>query len=162
MVKEIVEPMFASMLPGPLASLKFVKLDLGAVPMHLSEVDVHKVDSGGIKLDMNVTWHGESDIDLDGNMVPKLVRLPRKPVPHLGVVNSTTGNRESSPKGQAVHIACSTDKCYPIGTTSSYSAPSDLILTNATRSELHRLPSSTLQSSSLTLRMRPTLQIGPW
>ncbi|KAK2033519.1 C2 domain-containing protein [Colletotrichum zoysiae] len=72
MVKDIVEPMFATMLPGPLASLKFVKLDLGPVPMRVSEVDVHKVDNGGIKLDMNVTWEGKSDIELDGNMVPKL------------------------------------------------------------------------------------------
>jgi len=71
MVKDIVEPMFASMLPGPLASLRFVKLDLGPIPMKVSEVDVHKTDHGGIKLDMNVTWEGKSDIELDGNMVPK-------------------------------------------------------------------------------------------
>ncbi|OHE90434.1 C2 domain-containing protein [Colletotrichum orchidophilum] len=72
MVKEIVEPMFATMLPGPLASLKFVKLDLGNIPMRVSEVDVHKVDNGGIKLDMDVTWEGKSDIELDGKLVPKL------------------------------------------------------------------------------------------
>jgi len=72
MVKEIVEPMFASMLPGPLATLRFVKLDLGHVPMRVSEVDVHKVDNGGIKLDMDVIWEGKSDIELDGKMVPKL------------------------------------------------------------------------------------------
>lgn len=73
MVKEIVEPMFATMLPGPLATLKFVKLDLGPVPMRVSEVDVHKVDNGGIKLDMDVTWEGKSDIELEGKLVPKLV-----------------------------------------------------------------------------------------
>ncbi|KAK1458672.1 C2 domain-containing protein [Colletotrichum cuscutae] len=73
MVKEIVEPMFATMLPGPLASLKFVKLDLGTVPMQVAEVDVHKVDNGGIKLDMDVIWEGKSDIELDGKMVPKLI-----------------------------------------------------------------------------------------
>lgn len=78
MVKDIVEPMFATMLPGPLASLKFVKLDLGQIPMQVSAVDVHKVDNGGIKLDMDVTWEGNSDIELDGNMVPKLVRPPPK------------------------------------------------------------------------------------
>ncbi|KAF3928571.1 hypothetical protein AA313_de0200794 [Arthrobotrys entomopaga] len=71
MIKDIVEPMFASMLPGPLATLQFTKLDLGPVPIKLSEVDVHKTDTGGIKLDMSVTWHGKSDIDLDGKMVPK-------------------------------------------------------------------------------------------
>ncbi|KAK6214632.1 hypothetical protein LQW54_004140 [Pestalotiopsis sp. IQ-011] len=72
MIKEIVEPMFATMLPGPLASLKFVKLDLGNVPIRVSKVDVHKTDNAGIKLDMDVTWDGQSDIDLDGKMVPKL------------------------------------------------------------------------------------------
>ncbi|KAI4598102.1 hypothetical protein KJ359_003911 [Pestalotiopsis sp. 9143b] len=73
MIKEIVEPMFATMLPGPLASLKFVKLDLGNVPIRVSKVDVHKTDNAGIKLDMDVTWDGQSDIDLDGKMVPKLI-----------------------------------------------------------------------------------------
>ncbi|ROW02278.1 hypothetical protein VSDG_02300 [Cytospora chrysosperma] len=72
MVKEIVEPMFASMLPGPLASLKFVKLDLGSIPLRVSAVDVHKAENGGMKLDMDVIWEGDSDIDLDGKMVPKL------------------------------------------------------------------------------------------
>ena len=73
MVKDIVEPIFASTLPGPLSTLRFVKIDLGHVPIRVSEVDVHKVDNGGIKLDMNVTWEGQSDIDLDGKMIPKLV-----------------------------------------------------------------------------------------
>jgi Ca2+-dependent lipid-binding protein len=73
MIKEIVEPILASTLPGPLSSLRFVKLDLGPVPMRLSEVDVHKTTLGGIKLDMNVTWESKSDIELDGKMVPKIV-----------------------------------------------------------------------------------------
>ena len=33
MVKEIVEPMFKTMLPGPLATLHFTKIDLGPVPL---------------------------------------------------------------------------------------------------------------------------------
>ncbi len=74
MIKDIVEPIFASTLPGPLATLRFVKLDLGHVPMRVCEVDVHKVHNGGIKLDMDVIWEGKSDIELDGKMVPKLVR----------------------------------------------------------------------------------------
>lgn len=78
MVKEIVEPMFASMLPGPLSSLQFVKLDLGNIPVRVSAVDVTKVDNGGMKLDMDVVWEGDSDIDLDGKMVPKMVRSCRK------------------------------------------------------------------------------------
>ncbi|KAK8070004.1 hypothetical protein PG994_006620 [Apiospora phragmitis] len=72
MVKDIVEPMFATMLPGPLAGLKFVKVDLGNVPLTISAVEVHKTEQGGIKLDMNVVWDGKSDVELDGHMIPKL------------------------------------------------------------------------------------------
>lgn len=77
MVKEIVEPILASTLPGPLGNLRFVKLDLGNVPMHLGNVDVHKTSTGGIKLDVDVTWESKSDIELDGKMVPKIVRSRR-------------------------------------------------------------------------------------
>ncbi|KAK2607622.1 hypothetical protein N8I77_006285 [Diaporthe amygdali] len=72
MVKEIVEPILASTLPGPLSSLRFTKLDLGQEPVRISEVDVHKTQNGGIKLDMNIVWDGKSDIDLEGNLIPKL------------------------------------------------------------------------------------------
>lgn len=73
MIKEIVEPILASTLPGPLANLRFTKLDLGPIPLRLSAVDVHKSTTGGIKLDMNVTWESKSDIELDGKMLPKIV-----------------------------------------------------------------------------------------
>ncbi|KAI3393559.1 hypothetical protein diail_4150 [Diaporthe ilicicola] len=72
MIKEIVEPILASTLPGPLSSLRFVKLDLGQEPVRVSEVDVHKTQNGGIKLDMNIVWDGKSDIDLEGSLIPKL------------------------------------------------------------------------------------------
>lgn len=65
--------MFASMLPGPLASLHFTKLDLGSVPIRVSRVDTHKTETGGVQLDMDIDWEGKSDIDLDGKMVPKMV-----------------------------------------------------------------------------------------
>lgn len=64
--------MFASMLPGPLAGLHFVKLDLGPVPLKVSKVDVIRTDNGGISLDMDVSWHSKSDFQLDGKMVPEL------------------------------------------------------------------------------------------
>jgi hypothetical protein len=79
MTKDIVEPILASTLPGPLSNLRFVKLDLGHVPIQFSNVDVHKTTSQGIKLDMDLNWEGVSDIELDGKMVPKIVRLlPRE------------------------------------------------------------------------------------
>ncbi|KAF1980370.1 C2 domain-containing protein [Bimuria novae-zelandiae CBS 107.79] len=72
MAKNIVEPILASTLPGPLANLRFVKIDLGNVPMRFSEVDTHKTSSGGIQLEMDVIWESKSDIELDGSMVPKI------------------------------------------------------------------------------------------
>lgn len=33
MIKDIVEPILASTLPGPLKNLKFIKIDLGDVPV---------------------------------------------------------------------------------------------------------------------------------
>jgi hypothetical protein len=74
MTKDIVEPILASTLPGPLSNLRFVKLDLGNVPLKFSSVDVHKTTNQGIKLDMDVNWEGVCDIELDGSSVPKIVR----------------------------------------------------------------------------------------
>jgi Ca2+-dependent lipid-binding protein len=73
MTKEIVEPILASTLPGPLKNLRFTKLDFGTEPLRVGAVDVHKTTTGGIKLDMNITWESKSDIELDGSMVPKIV-----------------------------------------------------------------------------------------
>ncbi|KAF1850463.1 uncharacterized protein K460DRAFT_327361 [Cucurbitaria berberidis CBS 394.84] len=70
--KDVVEPILASTLPGPLSSLHFVKLDLGHVPIRFSNVDVHKTTTQGIKLDMDLDWEGVCDIELDGNHVPKI------------------------------------------------------------------------------------------
>lgn len=72
MVKEIVEPMFESMLPGPLKSLHFEKIDLGVVPMSFGNVVVTKTENGGIKLDLDLDWDGKCDIELNGNMIPKI------------------------------------------------------------------------------------------
>jgi len=70
--KDTVEPILASTLPGPLANLKFTKLDLGHVPISFSNVDVHKTPNDGIKLDMDMDWQGVCDIELDGARVPKI------------------------------------------------------------------------------------------
>ena len=73
MIKEIAEPMFKTMLPGPLKTLHFTKIDLGTVPLRLNGVLVTKTETEGIKLDMNVDWDGECDIKLDADMMPELV-----------------------------------------------------------------------------------------
>ncbi|KAK1750958.1 hypothetical protein QBC47DRAFT_392986 [Echria macrotheca] len=71
MVKDIVEPMFKTMLPAPLNGLQFAKIDLGTIPIHISRVDVHNTENEGIKLDLDVDWDGCCDIELNGNMIPK-------------------------------------------------------------------------------------------
>jgi Ca2+-dependent lipid-binding protein len=74
MLKDIAEPMIKSSLPGPLASLHFTKIDLGQDPMRISNVLATKTETGSIKLDLNVDWAGKCDIQLDGTMIPTLVR----------------------------------------------------------------------------------------
>jgi hypothetical protein len=34
---------------------------------------VHKTEKEGIKLDLDITWEGVCDIELDGAKVPKIV-----------------------------------------------------------------------------------------
>lgn len=73
MVKEIVEPMFKTMLPGPLKTLHFTKIDLGPVPLRLSNAKTTKSEVDGIKLDLNVDWVGKADIEMDADYIPALV-----------------------------------------------------------------------------------------
>lgn len=76
MVKETVEPMFKEMLPGPLASLHFTKVDIGATPVKFSRCDVETLKdsdsekAGSLELEMDVSWDGDLDVMLDGNLLP--------------------------------------------------------------------------------------------
>lgn len=72
MVKDIVEPMFADLLPGPLKSLHFVKADFGKVPIKFDNVDVHTRSNDMIKLDVDVNWQGECDFELKATLLPQL------------------------------------------------------------------------------------------
>ena len=73
MIKDVADPMFKTMLPGPLSSLHFTKVELGQVPMRFSNAVTTKTETSGIKLDLDVDWDGKCDIELDGNMIPALV-----------------------------------------------------------------------------------------
>lgn len=72
-IKESVEPMFKTMLPGPLKTLHFTKIDLGPVPLRLSNAKTTKSELHGVKLDLNLDWKGKADIELDADMMPALV-----------------------------------------------------------------------------------------
>ena len=65
--------MFKTMLPGPLATLHFTKIDLGPVPLRVSNAKTTKSETEGIILDMNVDWVGKADIEMDADYIPALV-----------------------------------------------------------------------------------------
>lgn len=69
MVKDIVEPMFKEMLPGPLSSLYFKKIHLGQRPMKFANIDVHARSEEVIKLDVDILWDGDVDIELAAKMI---------------------------------------------------------------------------------------------
>lgn len=66
--------MFKTMLPGPLKTLHFTKIDLGPVPLRLSNAKTTKTDADGIQLDLNLEWVGKADIEMDASMMPAMVR----------------------------------------------------------------------------------------
>ena len=69
MVRETVEPMFKEMMPGPLASLRFTKIDLGKAPILLDNVIVHELKNGNVQFDLDVTWDSDSDIQLKADFI---------------------------------------------------------------------------------------------
>lgn len=71
-IMDTVNPMFKTMLPSMLQSLHFTKVNLGDVPLKISKVLATKTATDGIKLDMNVDWDGDCDIELDGTGIPTL------------------------------------------------------------------------------------------
>jgi Ca2+-dependent lipid-binding protein len=116
--KDIVEPILASTLPGPLSSLRFVKLELGHVPIRFSNVDVHKTTNQGIKLDLDLDWEGVCDIELDGNRVPKIVSFETSCHTsfelHLTKLKNP-GHRKGPAEGPTQHLALSSDECHSPG-----------------------------------------------
>jgi hypothetical protein len=75
-VKDAVEPSFKDTLPGPLASLKFKKLDLGDVPIVIDNIlvrELRKIDDAGmvygknshyLQFEWDVTWQSDCNIQL--------------------------------------------------------------------------------------------------
>lgn len=93
------------LVPGPLANLRFTKLDLGHVPIRFSKVDVHKTPNDGIKLDMDLDWEGVCDIELDGARVPKIVSTYVIKIYWNRSNVAILGHRKGTAEGQAEHLA---------------------------------------------------------
>ena len=70
-IRDTAEPMFEKMLPAPLRSLHFTKIDLGTVPIRLDNVVVHDVDleSSALAFDLDVIWDGNLDIKLKADVL---------------------------------------------------------------------------------------------
>lgn len=115
MVKEIVEPMFKTMLPGPLATLHFTKIDLGPVPLRLSNAKTTKSEADGIKLDLNVDWVGQADIEMDADMIPALVSGCLLPTRCMTLIRDV-GRRKRAASWQAFHSAMPSNKRHTAGT----------------------------------------------
>ncbi|KAK4455180.1 hypothetical protein QBC34DRAFT_288899 [Podospora aff. communis PSN243] len=63
---DVLRPMGA-----PLSSVEFKKADIGPVPIHISNVDVHQTENNGIKLDVDVDWDGKCDFELVMGVLPQ-------------------------------------------------------------------------------------------
>lgn len=69
MTRETIEPMFAEMLPGPLSSIKFSKIDFGKNPVKFDNIDVHKHESKNeMQLLIDITWDGDCDIQVSSKI----------------------------------------------------------------------------------------------
>ena len=108
--------MFKTMLPGPLATLHFTKIDLGPVPLRLSNAKTTKTEVDGIKLDLNVDWVGKADIEMDANMIPALVSLCLTWENRISLTLAT-GCRKCTASWQTFCTAVSIDKCDTTGTS---------------------------------------------
>lgn len=72
LTKETVEPMLAEVLPGPLSTLRFTKIDLGSIPPTFDRIDVHTRHEGFMRLNLDIAWEGECDIELKADGLPAL------------------------------------------------------------------------------------------
>jgi len=70
-IRDTAEPMFKEMMPGPLATLHFTKIDLGTVPIRLDNVTIHDVnlEENTLQFDMDVVWDGNCDIKLKADYI---------------------------------------------------------------------------------------------
>lgn len=69
MIKETVEPMFKEMLPGPLASLHFTKIDLGNSPIRLDNIVVNDIKDGALQFNLDFNWITDCAINMKADYV---------------------------------------------------------------------------------------------
>jgi len=68
-IRSSVEPSFAS-LPGPMKTCRFIKLDLGNIPLRMDNIVVHPLQAdGSVQWDMDLIWDGECDFKLKADYI---------------------------------------------------------------------------------------------
>jgi hypothetical protein len=75
MIPRVAADVLTPMGP-PFDSIEFKKRELGPVPIHISNVDVHQTENNGIKLDVDVDWDGRCDFELKMGILPQFVSHP--------------------------------------------------------------------------------------
>ena len=115
--------MFKTMLPGPLKTLHFTKIDLGPVPLRLSNAKTTRSEVDGIKLDLNVDWVGKADIEMDADYIPELVSHGLQPLEFMPLIRNV-GRRKCAASWQAFHTAMPSNERHTFGTLiSCYRCP---------------------------------------
>ena len=71
LMKDIAEPMFEDLLPGPLKKTKFLSINLGTNPMKFDHIDVLNRSTDSIKLHIDTAWEGDVKIDLKSPVIGK-------------------------------------------------------------------------------------------
>jgi hypothetical protein len=118
MIPGIANPIIKSLPLAPLRELKFSKLDLGPVPIHISNVDVHQTENNGVKLDVDLDWDGKCDIELEGGLIPKLVSYPfASRFAYVCANFSYPGSRACQAEGQVFDSALPVDGRLPLSKT---------------------------------------------
>jgi Ca2+-dependent lipid-binding protein len=67
-VQSKVEPYFKAM-PAPMNTCRFVKVDLGDVPMKMDNIVVHPIQNDAVQWDFDMEWDGECDIQLQADFI---------------------------------------------------------------------------------------------
>jgi len=70
-IRNTAEPMFKEMMPGPLSTLHFTKIDLGTIPIRMDNIDIKEVnlEENCLQFDMDLVWDSQSDIKLKADYI---------------------------------------------------------------------------------------------
>ncbi|KAG7349841.1 C2 domain containing protein [Nitzschia inconspicua] len=80
-----VEPYFKAM-PAPMNTCRFVKVDLGDVPIAMNNIVVHHIENDAVQWDFDVEWDGECHIQLKSDYIGRFGIKKLKLFGHMAVI----------------------------------------------------------------------------